>query len=106
MFESATTLNIEHGRLDESLAILRERVVPILLAQPGLLSLAVVPQTGHSRVSLVSIWKSLAHAQAVEFNPRYRQAIQKLDPLLVDEVADSHTGDWQPAFKMKVRSRN
>ena len=72
MFENATTLNIHNGRLDDSIAILRENVIPILLGQPGLLSLALIPQSEHSRLSLVSIWTSLAHAQAVESNPHYR----------------------------------
>ena len=55
MFECAATLNIHNGRLDESIAVLRESVFPILLAQPGLLSLALIPRPEHSQLSLVSI---------------------------------------------------
>ena len=104
MFENATTLHVHNGRLDESLAILRESVVPILLAQPGLLSLALIPQPEHSLLSLVSIWKSLAHARAVESNPHYRQALQRLAALLVENANDANTGQWQPDFKISSLS--
>jgi quinol monooxygenase YgiN len=106
MFESATTLIIHNGRLDETIAILRKTVVPILLAQPGLLSLALIPQPDQNRLSLVSIWQSLAHAEAVEANPQYRQAIQQLDPLIRDTAIQISSKPWQPDSKLLVRSAN
>jgi len=106
VFESTTTLNILPGRLADSVVILRRMIVPILRAQAGLLSLAVIPQPHANQVAILSIWKSRAHAQAVEYDPRYRLAVKLLDPLILEKRAENEQKPLWPQFRSAILSPN
>jgi heme-degrading monooxygenase HmoA len=82
MFENATTLTILPGRLAEASALLRESILPLLRSQPGLLSLAFIPREAENQLTIVSIWQTEAHAQAIESDPRYREAFLRLHRLI------------------------
>ena len=82
MFENATTLTICPDRLEQATALLRESILPILRSQSGLLSLALIPLPAKNQLTIVSIWKSEAQAQAIESNPRYREAFLRLQCLI------------------------
>lgn len=92
MFENATHLQIHSGELEQAMKILRAEIVPILRAQTGLLSLALIPHTETNQVTILSLWASTACARAVEFRKDFRLAIQKLDPLLVENRREIRPG--------------
>ena len=56
MYENHTLLYVMPGRLDEALSIFRKSIIPELTHKPGMLGLAVVPDTQASRVVVISLW--------------------------------------------------
>jgi hypothetical protein len=82
MFENASHLHFIPARFEKGLKTLREVIVPILKAQPGLLSLAIIPDQPGGRVTILSVWRSQAYARAVESQCEYRREIQRLDAWL------------------------
>ena len=85
MYENATTIQFQPGTVDKALFALRAHVVPILREQAGLLSLCLIPDHKTSRITVISLWISRAHALAVEATCAYRKEIKKLDHLLNDD---------------------
>lgn len=85
MFENAAILHIRPGLLNEALWVLRKMILPVVHRQKGLLSLAMFPRPDQNLVVVLSIWESRAHARAVEADPAFRQAIRRLDTLVVEE---------------------
>ncbi len=83
MYENATHLQFSAETLNKGLKILRSQVVPILKAQSGLLSLALIPNRETNQVTVLSIWTTAAAARLVEIRPEYRQVVKLLDPLIV-----------------------
>ena len=92
MYENATTCQIRTGTLDEALATLRSEIVPLILAQNGLINLALVPNHTDCTLTVISFWQSPSHAQAVESVKSYRHAIVRLGSLL----------EGTPAFSRRV----
>ena len=82
MFENTTTLQIHSGPVDEALATLRREIVPLLKAQNGLISLALIPNPTAGALTVISLWQSPTHAQAVENVTAYRHAVIRLGSLL------------------------
>jgi len=85
MYENATTIQLQSGTVDEALLILRAYVVPVLREQVGLLSLCLIPDLATSKITIISLWTSPAHARAVEAVCAYRKEVAKLDHLLMDQ---------------------
>jgi quinol monooxygenase YgiN len=85
MYENATTIQFQSGTVDEALLILRAYVVPVLREQPGLIGLGLIPDRDADKITVISLWTSLAHALAVEAAPAYRKEAENLDPLLMDD---------------------
>ena len=92
MYENATHLQFRSGELDLAMKILRAEIVPILRAQTGLLSLALIPHAETGQVTVLSLWTSRSAARAVEYRKEFRQAIEKLDPLLVESRREIRQG--------------
>ena len=85
MYENASMLKFHPGKLEEGIAILREKITPILLKQPGLIHLGLVPDSRQDKVSVVSLWAKREDALALEHNCEFLRAIGMLDPLLTLE---------------------
>jgi len=83
MYENATTVQFQSGKVDEALLMLRAYVVPVLREQAGLLSLCLIPDRESSKITVISLWTSPAHALAVEAVCAYRNEVAGLDPLLM-----------------------
>jgi quinol monooxygenase YgiN len=87
MFENATTVQFQPGKVDEALCILRQDIVPTLKEQKGLISLCLLPDRASDRITIISLWSSKAHAQAIEAVSAYRKEVRKLDSLLSQQPA-------------------
>jgi quinol monooxygenase YgiN len=87
MFENATTVQFQPGQVDEALHILREDIVPVVKEQKGLISLCLLPDRMADKITVISLWISKAHAQAIEAVSAYRKEVRKLDPLLDQSFA-------------------
>lgn len=84
MFENATILHIRPGLLKEAIQTLRKTIFPIVRRQKGLLSLALIPRPEQNLVIVLSIWESPIRARTVEADPAFRQAIRRLDDLVLE----------------------
>lgn len=71
--------------MEEGMLVLRAYITPVIRGQPGLLSLALIPNRFESRITIFSLWDTPAHAQAVDLNHAYRQALSRLYPLLAGQ---------------------
>jgi heme-degrading monooxygenase HmoA len=68
---------INPARLDEYRRFERERCLPMLRKQPGLLGVLFVRQAGDRAASL-TIWEDRGAVEAVESSPSYRRAVREL----------------------------
>ena len=87
MYENATTVQFQPGQIDEALRILREDIVPVVKEQKGLISLCLLPDRSADKITVISLWISKAHAQAIEATCAYRKEVKRLDPLLDSSFA-------------------
>ena len=86
MFENATTVQCQPGKVDEAMEILRSGVVPVLKAQKGFNNLCLLPDRTRNLIIVISSWQTKAHALAVEAVSDYREQMQSLDPFLARTV--------------------
>ena len=82
MIENATTLEFQPGKTYEALTLLRESIGPVLMQQPGLLSLGFVPDFPSNRITVLSAWSPNFSPTRVEACAAYRREIARLDRLL------------------------
>jgi hypothetical protein len=87
MYENATTLQLHPGVMDKALGVLREQILPLLKKQDGLIHIALVPDRGNDRLTVISLWAAPLDAAAVERKCAYLRALGELDPFL-DTNAD------------------
>jgi quinol monooxygenase YgiN len=85
MYENATALEFQSGKMDEALRILKEKVVPVLKDQAGLISLCLLPNRTTNKIVVISLWDSKAHASAAEAVSAYQRQMKKLEPLLTQQ---------------------
>jgi hypothetical protein len=86
MYENATTLKFRTGKLNDGLSILRDVILPVLLDQPGMIHIGLVPNVLQEKVSVVSLWATREDALALEQNCAFLRAVRKLEPLLTLET--------------------
>jgi quinol monooxygenase YgiN len=91
MYENATTIQLQSGTVDEALLILRAYIVPVLREQVGLLSLCLIRDLATSKITIISLWTSPAHALAVEAASAYRKGVARLGSLIDEPVHPVHT---------------
>jgi quinol monooxygenase YgiN len=95
MFENATTVQFQPGQVDEALRILRKDIAPVIKEQKGLIGLCLLPDRAADKITVISLWSSKTHAQAIEAVCAYRKEVRKLDPMLCPSFA-------YPAYKAKA----
>ena len=87
MFENATTVQCQPGKLDAVMEILRTGIVPILKVQKGFNNLCLLPDRTRNLIIVMSSWQTKAHALAVEAVSAYRQKMSNLDLVLAQPAA-------------------
>lgn len=78
MFENHSTLEVQPGRLDEALSILKNEIVPLVKSSQGLLSLCLTPDWRASQVVVISLWDHQHSAEAVEHLEAYQRGARRL----------------------------
>jgi len=73
---------IQPGKIDEWLAIIRESVVPSLKEQDGFQGFVALIDREHSKSIGYSMWTSAADLAASETSGNYQQQIAKLGDVL------------------------
>ncbi|MCL4504996.1 MAG: hypothetical protein M1140_03085 [Chloroflexi bacterium] len=87
MFENATTIHFQPGRLDQALALLRSEIVPVLKSHEGFINLCLLPHSADNAITVISIWSCRTHAIAVEAACTYRRGIDRLHAMLAEGEA-------------------
>ena len=82
MYENATTLNLHPGVMEKALGILRERILPLMKNQDGLIHIALLPDRANHKLTVISLWACAMDAAAVERKCAYIRALEGLDPYL------------------------
>ncbi len=88
MYENATTLRVQPGKVDEVLCMLRAEFVPSLKGRAGFINLALFPDHTRSRITVISLWQSSTPARACEATDKCRRLMQDLEGL-IDPLASS-----------------
>ncbi len=91
MFENSTHLHFRAETFDKAVLTVRAFIVPVIRKQPGLLSLALIPDPATGRLTILSLWKSRDNARAIEVVREYREAIRELDPFLLKEGSEPNS---------------
>ena len=87
MHARVVTNNIQAGKVDEWLALIRESVVPTLKEQNGFLGFVALVDRQHDRSIGYSIWADETDLAASETSGNYQQQIAKLGAVLAGPPA-------------------
>jgi len=82
MFARVVRNQLQAGKTDEWLALIRESIVPSLKEQAGFLGFVVMTDREHDTSIGYSMWDSEAHLAASEASGNYQQQIAKLGSVL------------------------
>lgn len=82
MHARVVTNQIQPGKMDEWLAMIRESIVPSLKEQAGFEGFAALIDREHDKSIGYSMWNSLADLAASETSGNYQQQIAKLGGVL------------------------
>jgi hypothetical protein len=97
MFHNATTVHLRPGKVDQALQILRTYCIPVMKAQRGFINIALVPDSFHHRITVISLWQTHTHALAVEARCGYMHGMRLLAPLLASPIPQA-AGDVSTQF--------
>jgi len=78
MYARVVTNQIQAGKMDEWLALIRDSVVPSLKEQEGFLGFVVLVDRDHAKSIGYSMWADEAELAASEASGNYQQQIAKL----------------------------
>ena len=87
MFARVVSNEIQPGKMDEWLAIIRESIVPSLKEQDGFQGFVALVDREHGKSIGYSMWTSAADLAASETNGNYQQQIAKLGDVLAGAPA-------------------
>jgi len=87
LYEYSVTLRLIPGAQTKVIRLLRKHVIPILKAQPGLVSIGLVPHPEGNLVTVLSEWQRRSDAIAAESSPGYYPALRKIEPFLEPKPA-------------------
>jgi quinol monooxygenase YgiN len=93
MFDHAITIRIIPGCQTQALKLLQRVVIPILRAQPGIISLGVVAHPDQEQITILSEWRDIEAARAAESADGYFLGLCQLEPYLEKEPAVRPTGN-------------
>ena len=82
MYARVVTNQIQPGRVDEWLALIRDSIVPSLKEQEGFLGFVALVDREHDRTIGYSIWESEAALVVSESGGHYQAQIAKLSAVL------------------------
>jgi heme-degrading monooxygenase HmoA len=75
MHARVTTLHIRPDKVDESVALFEQQIVPVLKAQPGFQGVRLLVNRASGDGLAISQWNSEAEGQAYEASGTYRQLV-------------------------------
>jgi quinol monooxygenase YgiN len=82
MYARVVANQIQAGKMDEWLALIRDSIVPALKGQNGFLGFVVLVDREHDKSIGYSMWASEADLAASESSGHYQQQIGKLGAVL------------------------
>ena len=82
MYARVVTNQIQAGKMDEWLALIRDSVVPSLKEQNGFLGFVALADREHDKRIGYSMWASEADLAASETSGNYQQQIARLGAVL------------------------
>jgi len=82
MYARVVTNQIQAGKMDEWLAVIRDSIVPSLKEQSGFGGFVVLVDREHGKSIGYSMWDSEADLAASEASGNYQQQIGKLSAVL------------------------
>jgi len=87
MYARVVTNQIQEGKTDEWLALMRDAVVPSLRGQNGFIGFVALVDREHDKTIGYSIWVDETDLAASEANGHYQQQIAKLGTVLAGPPA-------------------
>jgi quinol monooxygenase YgiN len=87
MYARVVTNQIQAGKTDEWLALMRDAVVPSLKGQLGFIGFVALVDRQHDKTIGYSIWADEADLAASEASGHYQQQIAKLGTVLAGPPA-------------------
>ena len=82
MFARVVTSQIQAGKIDEWLALIRDSIVPALKEHDGFLGFVALADREHDKTIGYSMWQSEAALAASESSGHYQAQIAKLGAVL------------------------
>jgi quinol monooxygenase YgiN len=83
MYARLITAQVHPSRVDESIAIYRDSIVPAVREQPGFVAAYMLTDRSLGRATSVTIWQDEASRAAAESSGFLMQQIGKLAPLFL-----------------------
>jgi heme-degrading monooxygenase HmoA len=75
MHARVTALHLRPEKVDESVTLYQQQIVPVVKAQPGFQGIELLIDRATGNGVSVTIWNSEAEGQAYETNGTYRQLV-------------------------------
>jgi heme-degrading monooxygenase HmoA len=80
MHARVTTVQLRPDKVDDSIALYQQEILPVITAQPGYQGVYLFTDRATGNGVSITLWNSEAEAQAYETSGTYRQLVAKLAP--------------------------
>jgi heme-degrading monooxygenase HmoA len=90
MYARVTIAAAQPGKIDESIKVMRDSILPAAKKQKGFKNLFFLTDRATGKAIVIAIWKSEADMTAGESSGYYREQVAKELPLLVGPPTREH----------------
>ena len=90
MHARATTVQVQPGKMQEAIDLIKDSIIPAVKAQKGYQGLYLMTDATSSKALAISVWETEADMMASETRGYYQEQIAKLGSLIAGTPTTDH----------------